>query len=128
MELNTTSDIFSWPANDPGSCRPLRGLAGLNKQNNLGLTPQALASQATALRRKPQESNRKRSRASVAGESRLPFGKLAAEYPQELCGVDVAARDDADNFSRSRFFPEGAGDGAGAGAFGDDVVVLDHQA
>ena len=41
----------------------------------------------------------------------------------QFCGVDVAAGDDADDFAGG-VAGEGARDGAGAGAFGDDVIVL----
>ena len=45
----------------------------------------------------------------------------------EFARVDVAAGDDADDFAGTRCAVERAGDGAGAGAFGDDVVVLDQE-
>ena len=47
---------------------------------------------------------------------------------REFGSVDVAAGDDADDLAVTGFAAERAGDRAGAGAFGDDVVSGDEEA
>ena len=53
---------------------------------------------------------------------------LTADNVREFCGVDIAAGNDADNLAGAGLAGESAGDGAGAGAFCDDVIARDEEA